>query len=264
MVGLVEEIFEKFHFQPYVWLRYLDCIFCIWNKGPKNLKEFFQFLNNFHLSIKFTIEYSQKLNTKLTSSLITSLFTKSTDKHQHLHVTSCHKSVYKKSIRYGQIIRIKRVCSIEVGLQRKLLDLESWLIDRGYKCEIIRLEIQKVNFINSHLKKCSKHQEDSITLVLAFHSALHIVFDVLKQTHRHEQNSTLLKVVLPKPARIAFLIPHSVLRDKLVRSKLKLTDYAEGGNFPCRRGNCKIFNVVKTSKQFSELLARSLGKFIFI
>ena len=28
------------------------------------------------------------------------------------------------------------------------------------------------------------------------------------------------------------------LRDKLVHSKLKLTDDAERGNFPCGRGNC--------------------------
>ena len=32
-------------------------------------------------------------------------------------------------------------------------------------------------------------------------------------------------------------------RDKLVRSKLKLTDDAERGNFPCGRGNCEICNI---------------------
>ena len=42
--------------------------------------------------------------------------------------------------------------------------------------------------------------------------------------------------MLPKPPRIAFRNPKT-LRDKLVRSKLKLTDDAERGNFPCGRGN---------------------------
>ena len=60
MAGLEEEIFEKSHFQPYLWLRYLDDIFCIWTEGLENLKEFFGFLNNIHPSIKFTMEYSQK------------------------------------------------------------------------------------------------------------------------------------------------------------------------------------------------------------
>ena len=123
------------------------------------------------------------------SSLVTSLLTKSTDSHQYFHATSCHRSIFKKSIPYGQSIRMKRICSNEVDLQRKLLDLESWLTGRGYKSEIIRPEIQKVNLINRNnlLKKRPKHQEDSITLVLTFQPALNIVFDVLKRAHRHVQ-----------------------------------------------------------------------------
>ena len=172
------------------------------------------------------------------STLVTSLFTKSTNSHQHLHATSCHRSIYKKPIPYVQAIRMERICSNEVDLQRKLLDLESWLTDRGYKSEIIRPEIQKVNLIDrtNLLKKRPKHQEDSITLVLTFHPALNTVFDVLKKAHWHVQKSHVLKAVLPKPPRIAFRNPKA-LRDKLVRSKLKLTDDAERGNFPCGRGN---------------------------
>ena len=33
MAGLGEEIFEKSHSQPYLLLRYLDYIFCIWTEG---------------------------------------------------------------------------------------------------------------------------------------------------------------------------------------------------------------------------------------
>ena len=60
MAGLEEEISEKSHFQPYLWLQYLYGIFCIWTEGLENLKDVFGFLNNFHPSIKFTMEYSQK------------------------------------------------------------------------------------------------------------------------------------------------------------------------------------------------------------
>ena len=182
------------------------------------------------------------------SSLVTSLFTKSTDSHQYLHATSYHRSIYKKSIPYGQAIRMKQICLNEVDLQRKLLDLESWLTDRGYKSEINRPEIQKLNSIdrNNLLKKRPKHQ-DSITLVLTFHPALNIVFDVLKRAHQHVQKSLVLKAVLPKPPHIAFRNPKT-LSDKLVRSKLKLTDNAERGNFPCGRGKCGICNILKPGK----------------
>ena len=73
----------------------------------ENLKEFFEFLNNVHPSIKFTMEYSQKqinfLDVLISqndneSSLVTSLFTKSTNSHQYLYATSSHISIYKKSI----------------------------------------------------------------------------------------------------------------------------------------------------------------------
>ena len=212
---LKEEIFQKSHFHPYDWLRYLDDIFCIRTERLENLREFFGFLNNFHHSRKFTLEYSLTqivfLNVLLSkndneNSLITSLFARSTNTHQYLHATSWHRSVYKKSIPYGQAIRMKRICSNEVDLQRKLLDIESWLTVRGYKSEIIRPAIKKVNFIdrNSLLKKRSKHQEDSITLVLTFHPTLHIVFDVLKRAHQHVRKSPMLKAVLSKPPRVAF------------------------------------------------------------
>ena len=42
MTGFEEEIFEQSHFQLYLWLPYLDDIFCIWTEGLKNLKEFFE------------------------------------------------------------------------------------------------------------------------------------------------------------------------------------------------------------------------------
>ena len=61
---------------------------------------------------------------------------------------------------------------------------------------------------------------------MTFRTALHIVFDVSKRAHRHVQKTLLLKAVLPKPPRVAFRNPKT-LRDKLVRSKLKLTDDAE-------------------------------------
>ena len=104
---------------------------------------------------------------------------------------------------------MKRICSNEDDFQRKLLDLESWLTNRRYESEIIRPEIQKVNLIdrNNLLKERPKCQEDSITLVLTFHIALHIVFDVLKRAHHHVQKSLMLKVALPKPPRVAFCNP---------------------------------------------------------
>ena len=153
MAGLEEEIFKNPKFKPFLWLRYLGDIFCLWTEGVDKLKEFFNYLNEFYPSIKFTIEYSEKqinfLDVLVTKSesgekLCSSLYTKLTDTLQYLHATSCHQAVYKNSIAYVQAIRLKRICSGENHIQRKLVSLESWLANRGYRAERVRPEIQKL------------------------------------------------------------------------------------------------------------------------
>ena len=78
--------------------------------------------------------------------------------------------------------------------------------------------------------KKPKHQENSITLVLAFHPALNIVFNVLKSAHRFIEKSPALKAVLPKPPHVAFRNPKT-LRGKLVKSKIRENDEEERGIF---------------------------------
>ena len=80
--------------------------------------------------MKFTMDYSKNsinfLDVKVSKSesgntLCTSLFTKATDTHQYLHATPCQRSIYKRSIPYGQAVRIKRICSDEEDLQKNLV-----------------------------------------------------------------------------------------------------------------------------------------------
>ena len=91
MADLEEEIFKNPKLKPFLWLRYLDDIFYLWAEGVDKLKELFNYLNEFHPSIKFTMEYSEKqikfLDVLVTRSdsgekLFSSLYTKPTDTHQ--------------------------------------------------------------------------------------------------------------------------------------------------------------------------------------
>ena len=63
---------------------------------------------------------------------------------------------------------------------KKLNGLESWLIDTGYRAEVVRPEIWKVNSIDRNvlLEKRQKHQEDNVILILTFHPALHVIFSI--------------------------------------------------------------------------------------
>ena len=63
-------------------IRYLDDIFCMWTDGLEKLKEFFNYLNSCHPTIKFTMDCSDTtINfldisvTKNSTKLSTDLFT---------------------------------------------------------------------------------------------------------------------------------------------------------------------------------------------
>ena len=89
MSGLEKCIFENSGYHPYVWLRYLDNIFCIWTDGLEKLEEFLKSLNTFHPTMKFNVNYSyETINfldvqvSKKISTLETELYWKDTDRHQ--------------------------------------------------------------------------------------------------------------------------------------------------------------------------------------
>ena len=102
-------------FQPLVWFRYIDDIFFIWTHGEKSLKNFMMEFNNFNPNIKFTYEFSEAsinfldLNVKLSNcKLQTSSYAKPTDSHQCLHFKLSHPKHTKRSIVYGQTVRVSK------------------------------------------------------------------------------------------------------------------------------------------------------------
>ena len=92
MTELEEKILETVDNKPYLWWRYTDDIFFIWEHREEKLRNFIETLNEIHPTIKFTTEWSQKSMNFLdvTVSLIngqieTDLYVKPTDSHQYLH-----------------------------------------------------------------------------------------------------------------------------------------------------------------------------------
>ena len=155
MAGLEKHIFENSGYHPYLWLRFLDDIFCIWTDGLEKLQEFFKFLNAFHPTIKFTMNYSYKtINfldvqvSKRNSTLETDLYCKDTDRHQYLHAKSCHRYVYKKHIPSAKAIRLRRIISDDIVLDERLKELETWFTNRGYNSEKFKPEIERVKNMN--------------------------------------------------------------------------------------------------------------------
>ena len=230
MVGLEKKFLEEYQFQPSLWLRFLDSVFCRWDHGEEELKAFFSYLNSFYPTIKFIMDYSIKriafldvvLIKTADGSLSTDLFCKSTDTYQLLHSKSCHRNTCKKAIPYGQAICIKHIYSDSVILNQHLMELESWLTNRGYDQSQVRNEIQRVHQIEriDLLRKRDRILDNKITLAFTYHPALNKVYKILEKAHRHVFKLLKLHVVLPSPPRVA-IRNAKTLKDILVRSKLK-------------------------------------------
>ena len=142
MAELEEKILSEIELKTYLWWRYIDDIFLLWEHGEEKLKEFIEHLNEKHPTIKFTAEWSQaSINfLDVTVSLIggkvnTDLSVKPTYIHQYIHSASCHPYHCKKEITYSQTLCLNRISSDPNSFDRRCNDLEKWLIEKGYSDE---------------------------------------------------------------------------------------------------------------------------------
>ena len=93
-------------------------------------------VNFFHLTTKFTAEYSKEevnfldLNIKLIDGeLRTDLFLKPADTHQFSDPTSSHPYHCKKGIPYGQALRFNRIFLDNANFDQRCNDFEKWLME---------------------------------------------------------------------------------------------------------------------------------------
>ena len=84
----------------------------------------------------------------------------------------------------------------------------------------MKQEIQRVNAVGQQawLEKCPKIHEDSIILVIMFHPALCIIFDILIFAHQIVENPLKLRGILPNPPCVAFQNPKTLHNSVLARA----------------------------------------------
>ena len=132
-------------YQPAVYMRYIDDIFGFWTHGPDNLDKFLDHLNNFHPSLKFSVERSDRsaakqipfLDTLLTlnenGSLTTELYIKPMASPIILPYSSAHPIQTKRAVLYAQLLRAKRLGSSIPAQDRGMQKIESLFLSNGYR-----------------------------------------------------------------------------------------------------------------------------------
>ena len=140
--------------KPYLWWRCIDDIFLIWTLGEEKLDKFITNLNSLHPTIKFTSERSTTsipfvdVNIQINNGkLEIDPYCKPTDKRQYLLHSSSHPYHTKKSIPYSLALRLRRICSTEIALQKRFEELQHYLAKRGYKERFVKQQIDRTRQI---------------------------------------------------------------------------------------------------------------------
>ena len=133
----MDEVGQKFletqSKKPLIWLRYIHDMFFIWTHGEQELERFLNLkdLNNFTPNLSFTHEASKNciafldVKVKLIDGRFeTDLYMKPTNRHQYLRYLSSHTEHTKRSIVYGQTVRVNRLCSLEKDFDYHKLNMK--------------------------------------------------------------------------------------------------------------------------------------------
>ena len=138
---------------PLFYKRYIDDIFLVWTHGAESFNNFFQSFNSFHPSITFTSNSSTVSVNFLDLTIYKSisnphklqfkLYSKPTASYQYIHNTSHHPKSTKKSIIYGEALRILRNTSEIKQQQISFLKVTTHFRNRGYPSTTINRMITK-------------------------------------------------------------------------------------------------------------------------
>ena len=184
-----KQLLESSIERPLSWYRSIDDVDMRWTQSDEELQNFLSRANNLHPSIKFTHEISNTTISFLDTSsslsegvLSTDVYSKSTDTNQYLFPSSCHPPHVTKSIPYSQALRIRRICSTDKSLKKRLGQLKNHLKRRGYKQSIIKKSFNKINNISrsSLLQNKEKQKCKRTPCVLTYHPCLRNSFNTIR------------------------------------------------------------------------------------
>ena len=227
---------------------------------------------SYHTTIKFTTESSDSsvsfldvlvtrkqdvLETDLYCKL-TSVHTSDTHQNQYLQKTSCHLGHVKKAIPYSQTLRIRRICSDQEKFRNRSEDLVGWLVQRGYKENVVREQVARANSLDratllSQESRCSEERKDFIPFVVSYHPALSELKGLVSRLQNMLEATEEHKSVFRQELLVVFRHAPNI-KDSIVRAKLpKLQIESDKGCFRCGKSRCQICRFISEGNSFNPL-----------
>ena len=185
----------------------------------RGIREFIDFLNNAHETIKFTCKWSEHeiefLDIKVLNEsgvLDMDVFIKLTDSHQYLYYSSCHPVACK----------LHRICSKFCFFEKRVGELVKYLMERGYRKAYVESQVDKVRRMSRAelLSKSNQSRSTKTPFEITYHRRLPDISKILMELYPIPESSERCKNTIKSVPFVAFRKPKS-LGDYLVRVKEK-------------------------------------------
>ena len=267
--------FEETHIYPRIsdkiriYLRYIDDLFFIWKETEFEQTKFFEEINKVHQSIKFDYCYSATevnfldltIYKDKDGKVATKVFTKPTDRQSYLYKSSCHPAHLKKSIPFGQALRLRRICTESVEFDKACEKLKTRLLQRGYSNDNINAQISKAKKMDREylLKRREKDQLEKLPFVVTYNQQLPNLREAIDKhwdiLHIHPKFREIFKnkpmLAFRRNVNLGDIIGQKNLTEgKIIRKKrLQLK---EGQCKPCHsRSDNLCCKQIQTTKKFT-------------
>ena len=241
--------------------RFIDDFLLFWTGTRESFEDFMIRINQLHPTIKFTssYDYENKSTTFLDmeiqivdGTIKTDLYRKKSDKIQYLLPSSYHPSHVFQSIPYSLALRIRRICSSESDLTKRMEELKQMLIHRKYNKNIVEAAIAKAKSLerSEALKRVEKPKNERVVMVVKHHPALPSFSAILRKHWTTMTKEKRLKEIFPQPPMVAYQQPPN-LKSLLVRAKIATgkNQRIVPGMKKCGK-QCKVCSYVKEGKDF--------------
>eukprot|EP00745_Piridium_sociabile_P045082 TRINITY_DN96403_c0_g1_i2.p1 TRINITY_DN96403_c0_g1~~TRINITY_DN96403_c0_g1_i2.p1 ORF type:complete len:459 (-),score=82.63 TRINITY_DN96403_c0_g1_i2:45-1421(-) len=232
-----------------LWKRFIDDVFLLWMGSDDELKMFFDHINSFHPTIKFTMNSSTEKLAFLDilvyfkdGFLQTDLHTKATDSHGYLHGSSCHPHHVCRNTPYSQFLRLRRLCSDNEVFQQRCDEMEAHFRHRAYRKDDITRARERVRHTprQETLTYKDKIKSKRVPFVVQYNPSNPPLRTWFKELQDGVLNhNSRMKAAMPEPPLLAERNCRS-LRDILMPSTLPPSLDSNTGCRKCSLGRCVV------------------------
>ena len=227
---------SSFNPKPYIILRYVDDLFCVFN-CERDLEMFFDKINTIHANIQFTKELEQNnqlpyldvLVTRTDVKFKTTVFRKKTNTGLYIKWSSLSPVKYKRNLESCLLDRAYRICNSYKAMHIEFETITDMLLRNGYPLPFIQNQIRRfLNNKHSDLNISKKVDKQATRLILRLpfigNTSLHIEKE-LKSFFRRQLSGKLSLNVVHDCYKIGDMFKHKELQPKLYRHNVvyKLT-----------------------------------------